>query len=170
VRRAAAAVCAHVLALAEYRSARLVHVYLASLDNELGTRGIVAASWAQGKDVAVPVVRPGSRVLAHAIITPQDVLERDRWGLLGPRPQGARWLQDPGAIDVVFVPGLAFDRRGCRLGVGGGYYDRFLAGIGATRVGLTYDELVLPRIPEEPHDARMDAVVSPQGVIRCGHD
>ncbi len=167
---AAAAVCAHVVTLPEFAAARLVHVYLASLTNELDTSRVIAVCWSCGKQVVAPVVRPDSCVLGHAIVAAGETLVRGRWGLLGPPLERTRWLDDLGAIDLVLVPGVAFDRRGRRLGMGGGYYDRFLTPLRATRVGLTYDELLLDEIPAESHDVRMDAVVAPAGVLRCHGD
>jgi len=67
---------------------------------------------------------------------------------------------------VVLVPGLLFDTRGFRVGQGGGFYDRFLAGLPAATlmVGLTYDEFVLNRIPEANHDIPVHLVATPSGV------
>ena len=61
---------------------------------------------------------------------------------------------------MVVVPGLAFDRRGHRIGWGGGYYDRFLAQVQAVKIGLCYNALVLDCIPGEPHDVPVDMVVA----------
>ena len=77
-----------------------------------------------------------------------------------PDPAAAIWLPSEARIDLVVVPGLAFDRRGHRIGWGGGYYDRFLAHVQTIKIGLCYDELVLDCIPSEPHDVPMDRVVA----------
>ena len=167
VQQAAADVRVHVLGLQEFLSAELVHVYLSSLPNELDTHGLIADGWARGKRIVVPVMNPDSRELRHAFITPEDRLERDRWGLLGPGRENACWLADLGTIDLILVPGVAFDRHGNRLGMGGGYYDRFLAGVSAPRVGLTYSEFLLDELPVQCHDVPMDLVVCPRGIIRC---
>ena len=71
------------------------------------------------------------------------------------------------AIDVVLVPGLAFDSRGNRMGRGGGFYDRFLATLGpqVQLLGLCVGEQLVDEIPTEPHDRPVDLVIHPAGVI-----
>ena len=72
---------------------------------------------------------------------------------------------DPRVPDVVLVPGLAFTRTGERLGQGGGWYDRFLPRVrpGCTAIGLAFDEQVVAELPTEPHDRRLDALVTDRG-------
>ena len=87
------------------------------------------------------------------------------YGMEEPRPDA------PSAplrtIDLILVPGLAFDRRGARLGRGGGYYDRTLPRLrsDAVRVGIAHPSLLFDRLPEEPFDARVDALALPDGVV-----
>ncbi len=71
-------------------------------------------------------------------------------------------LIDPGWPDVVIVPGVAFTRDGDRLGQGGGWYDRFLPQIRSdcTTIGVCFEPQVLASLPTEPHDVRLDCVVS----------
>lgn len=87
----------------------------------------------------------------------------DRFGVRSPT-HGA--VVDPASIDVILVPGLGFDRNGRRLGRGGGHYDRFLGELPPTtpRLGICFARQVLDSIPEEPHDARVDVVVSDASV------
>ena len=154
------AILKRVLELEAYRRAKLVHTYVSSKENEVDTRALIGACLAQGKRVAVPVVIPGTKTLAHALIDGLDQLVVGPWGLAQPDPTTATWLPAEARIDLVVVPGLAFDRRGQRIGWGGGYYDRFLAQVQAVKIGLCYDELVLDCIPGEPHDVPVDLVVA----------
>ena len=64
------------------------------------------------------------------------------------------------SIDVVIVPGVGFDLAGRRLGYGAGYYDRTLAAYQGQRIGLAYELQVVPRLPEAPHDLRIDQLVT----------
>lgn len=75
---------------------------------------------------------------------------------------------DPVVIDVVIVPGIAFTADGRRLGQGGGWFDRFLAGIrvDCSAIGVCFDEQLLADLPTEPHDVILDAVVTESGVAR----
>ena len=81
-----------------------------------------------------------------------------------PEPGGDCPEIAPEAIDVVLVPGTAFDAGGGRIGQGGGYYDRFLPGTRAYRIGVCHDFALLGSVPMQAHDQRMDAVVCPSGL------
>ncbi len=88
-------------------------------------------------------------------------------GMQQPAPDAARVADD--AIDLVLVPGLAFDVNGGRLGYGGGFYDAWLARLPAhvPRVGVTHEALVVPALPTEKHDQRVDELVTNDGYRRC---
>jgi 5-formyltetrahydrofolate cyclo-ligase len=77
---------------------------------------------------------------------------------------------DPASIDLVVTPGLAFDRRGRRLGYGGGHYDRFLRRLppSTIRVGIGFAAQVVDRVPAGPTDEPLDALVTEEGLIRPG--
>jgi 5-formyltetrahydrofolate cyclo-ligase len=75
---------------------------------------------------------------------------------------------EPKELDVVLVPGVSFDKRGGRLGFGGGFYDRLLIRTPAARIGVTYDCCLVEELPCAEHDQRMDWVVTPTQAIRCG--
>ena len=160
------AILKRVLGLEAYRRAKLVHTYVSSKENEVDTRTLLCTCLAQSKRVAVPVVMPGTRTLAHALISGLDQLVGGPWGLAQPDPAEAVWLPTEAQIDLVVVPGLAFDRRGQRIGWGGGYYDRFLAQVQTVKIGLCYDELVLDCIPSEPHDVPVDIVVAETAIYQ----
>ena len=69
-------------------------------------------------------------------------------------------------IELVIVPGVAYDRRGNRLGRGKGFYDRLLASTRATKVGVGYEFQMVDEIPAEPHDVKMDMVITQKTIIR----
>lgn len=160
------AILEKVLGLEAYRRAKLVHTYVSSKENEVDTRALICTCLAQGKRVAVPVVMSGTKTLAHALIDGLGQLVVGPWGLAQPDPAVATWLPTEAQIDLVVVPGLAFDRRGQRIGWGGGYYDRFLAQVQAVKIGLCYDALVLDCIPGEPHDVPVDLVVAETAIYQ----
>ena len=160
------AILDRVLGLEAYLRAKLVHTYVSSKENEVDTRALIGTCLAQGKRVAVPVVMPGTKTLAHALIDGLDQLVVGPWGLAQPDPAAAVWLPAEARIDLVVVPGLAFDRRGQRIGWGGGYYDRFLAQVQTVKIGLCYDELVLDCIPGEPHDVPVNMVVAETAIYQ----
>ena len=111
----------------------------------------------------VPRITAGRRMTLHPYVPTR--LVRHRFGML--EPAADLPVVDPAEIDVVLVPGVAFDRRGGRLGFGGGYYDRFLLTTSAQRVGIAFDECLAEEIPCGAHDQRMDWVATPSEMINC---
>jgi 5-formyltetrahydrofolate cyclo-ligase len=111
----------------------------------------------------VPRITEGRQMALH----PYDPgrLVRHRFGML--EPTADLPVVDPAKIDVVLVPGVAFDRHGRRLGFGGGYYDRFLYTTSALRIGIAFDECLADEIPCGAHDQRMDWVATPSEMINC---
>ncbi|MCC7262218.1 MAG: 5-formyltetrahydrofolate cyclo-ligase [Candidatus Latescibacteria bacterium] len=170
VAAASTAMCHRLQQLEAYQRARLIHIYVASKDNEVETAGLIRQSLDSGRAVAVPVVRPGTRVLRHALIQDLDQLQPGRWGLFEPTADHSSWLEDLDLINLVVVPGLAFDRRGNRLGLGGGYYDRFLARVEGLKAGLIYHPLLRGELPAEPHDIPMDLVVTEAAAYCCAEE
>jgi 5-formyltetrahydrofolate cyclo-ligase len=138
-------------ALDEYRLANVVLAYAAQ-PGEPDTDGLHGRVAADGKQLLLPRLEGAAFVVAPvgAGLAP---------GAHGIRePAGA--AVDPGTIDLVIVPGLAFTVDGLRLGQGGGHYDRFLAGLGVPTIGVCFAEQVLDALPGEPHDVRVGRVLA----------
>ncbi len=112
---------------------------------------------------AVPRIEGGLLVLHPYDPAP---LVRHRFGML--EPAADLPVVDPATLDLVLVPGVAFDRRGGRLGFGEGYYDRFLPTTPALRVGVTYDECLADALPCDEHDQRMDWIATPTRLFATG--
>ena len=155
-----------MLALPETQMAGTVAAYL-SVGTEPGTRSLVYALWKRGAYVLLPLLRPDNDLDWASYEGPDSLAAAPR-GLLEPTepPRG------PGAVasaDLVIVPALAVDRRGRRLGRGGGSYDRALARVGGAvpTVALLYDDELLDEVPAGPHDQPVRLVAQPaQGIIR----
>lgn len=101
----------------------------------------------------------------HLVLHPYDPtrLVHHRFGML--EPAGDLPVVDPATLDLVLVPGVAFDQQEGRLGFGGGYYDRLLPTTPALRVGVTYDECLADALPCGEHDQRMDWIVMQSGLF-----
>ncbi|MFD4690518.1 5-formyltetrahydrofolate cyclo-ligase [Streptomyces sp. NPDC058463] len=168
VENAAAVLSSAALVLPELDGARTVAAYV-SVGREPGTRPLLDALRARNVRVLLPVLMADNDLDWAAYEGAEHLLPAGR-GLL--EPDGARL--GPAAVldaDAVLLPGLAVDRRGMRLGRGGGSYDRVLARLSAAGahpalVVLLYDDEVVAQVPEEPHDHPVDAVVTPAGARR----
>jgi 5-formyltetrahydrofolate cyclo-ligase len=158
-----AAICRQIVDLPVYQAARVVHCYL-PMRSEVDTRSLLAHAFAQGKRVVVPVVRPGVNELAHSWLTSlaAEELEPGVFGTLQPRTLSPA---APGDWDLVLMPLLAFDRRGTRLGYGGGFYDRLLAAVAVPAVGLAFAAQEAEELPREPHDLSPGWIITEREVI-----
>jgi 5-formyltetrahydrofolate cyclo-ligase len=152
-----------LLALEEYAAARVVHAYVGVKGNEVRTDRLLLETLRSGRRLAVP--RVDGDELAHHEIRAMSELRASRFGLLEPAPDAPR--VDPSELDLVVVPGVAFDRAGNRLGLGRGYYDRFLAGIDAPAAALLYRTQLVDVVPAGPRDVPVDLLVTDTGVLRA---
>ncbi len=142
-------------------NAQSVFIYY-SIDSEVATHGIIDAALKSGKAVYLP--RCAEQGEMHAIrIMSLDDLKPGKYFI--PEPVGTDELM--GAPDLTIVPGLAFDSYGGRMGYGGGYYDRFLANVNTTAAALAYTRQVIERVPTGAHDAPVNYIITPAGIIAC---
>lgn len=165
-RAAAAAATAGVLASAAWRAARVVALYQAC-GAELDPAALRAAAHADGKTVSLPRVDAAGVTLR--VVAADTPLVLSAYGVR--EPADDRPILPPDQPELIVVPGLGFDRRGGRLGHGGGHYDRLLARLpaGCRRIGFAYDQQVLDLVPTEPHDLALHALVTPAGWVDCGN-
>lgn len=153
------AACSQVLAHPAYAAARTLLLYCA-LPLEADPVHIAEHAVAHGKRVAYPYCEAGSdrRMIALAPNTPTD-WEEGAFGIRTPVPAHSRRVPKD-EIDLILVPGLAFDACGGRLGRGAGYYDRYLTNVSALLMGFCLDIQLIESVPADMHDVRMDAVVT----------
>jgi 5-formyltetrahydrofolate cyclo-ligase len=135
-----------------------------SFGSEIRTVGLVRRLMDEGRRVLLPFV-DGTEMGATEL-RPEDALVSTSYG---PREPAQRRLVDPGDVDLVLAPGLAFDRHGYRIGYGAGYYDRYLARLrpDALRVGIGFHLQVVEEVPHGPADEPLDLVVTDRETIDC---
>jgi len=166
--RASLELCRRAAELPAFRAAQTLAVF-APLPNEPDIHPLVEEAWAEKKRVAFPLMSRDRGVPRL------DWLVADGWdalvvaGPFGVREPDPAWCPrlDPLELDCLFVPGLAFDPRGHRLGRGGGYYDAALAAldIGTPRIGLFFARQQADEVPREAHDQVLSHVVTEERVV-----
>lgn len=161
--QADAAIRKRFTSLAEFKAARCVMLF-ASFRSEVDTNGIIADSLAAGKRVVLPKVLRGDGHLRLIEIKGLHDLAPGYMGI--PEPQGASDVA-PSELDLIAVPGAAFDTQGGRIGYGGGYYDRLLTSTSARTVALAYETQMMDRVPREGHDVLIKAIVTERRYIDC---
>jgi 5-formyltetrahydrofolate cyclo-ligase len=161
--RMAVAIEAGLMELPAVTAARLVLLFW-SFGSEVPTEGIARRLHTEGRRVLLPYLT-GSRMEAGEL-RDGDALVPTSYGPMEPAD---RRPVEPGEIDIVIAPGLAFDRRGHRIGYGAGHFDRYLARLRdeATRVGIAFHQQVIPAIPHGPRDQRLDLLVTDLETIVC---
>ena len=149
-----------------WKSARAV-LFFAPLPGELDLWPLLLEALAEGKAVALPRFASHSQTYGAARI--QDLRGDLHTGRYNVREPAAHCAEIPREqLDLVLVPGLAFDLRGGRLGRGRGFYDRLLAGIRGLKCGVAFDEQIVEEVPTADHDARMDFVLTPTRWVKTG--
>lgn len=156
------AILNQLLSLPEYRTCTTLFCYY-SVQNEVNTRTIICQALKDRKAVALPVPLPDGRMLFRVVGSPNEL----RPGVFGiPEPDGACPEPVPKRGDLCVTPGLCFDNRLFRLGLGRGYYDRWLKANPVIKLGLCREKLIRDTLPAEPFDVSMDIVVTEHRILR----
>lgn len=144
--------------LAVYRRAKSVFCYV-SVGSEVDTRSLLGQVLRDGKTLTVPIALSGGRMKASRVLHEQEISEAGLFGV--PVPKSHRHVSLK-RLDLVIVPGVAFDACGRRLGRGGGYFDRFLERIPSRvpRAGLAFEFQRLAEVPVRSHDEHLDVWIT----------
>jgi 5-formyltetrahydrofolate cyclo-ligase len=135
--------------------------------SEIDVRPLMGKLAGEGWTTCLPVVIARGEPLAFRRWYPGEPTMTGQWNI--PRPSDQSPLVEP---DVLLVPMLAFDRKGYRLGYGGGFYDRTLAKFRAKKtivaIGVAYAAQVIDAVPRDDHDQPLDYIMTEKEVFRCG--
>lgn len=148
--------CAAACALPEFAAARVVAGYVA-MRKELDVEAVLKRAADGGARVVLPRIEPEGLAF-HVHVPGQPLVEND-WGVL--EPDAASERVEIAEIDLMLVPALALDLRGYRIGYGKSFYDRVLPHLTRGRsVGMVFDFQLLAEVPDEPHDVRVQHIVT----------
>jgi 5-formyltetrahydrofolate cyclo-ligase len=151
--------CARLKQQAVWKNARLI-LFFAPLPQEPDVWPLLLEALQGGKQVALPRFdSTASTYVACRVEHPDLDLVSGKFGI---REPGAlcRQILPPG-MDLILVPGVAFDLNGRRLGRGRGFYDRLLAMLRSVKCGVAFDPQIVSRVPAEEHDVRLDCLLTP---------
>jgi len=151
-----------------YKNAYTIMTFI-SFGSEIDTHEFIKSSIAEGKRIVVPVTFHESREMKPSQVLDFEELEPGYYNILTPKKEFIRYI-DPMEIDLVIVPGAAFDRDGYRVGYGGGFYDRFLSSKiskDAIKIGIGFDLQVIDNVPRDDFDVPVDFIVTEKGFISC---
>jgi 5-formyltetrahydrofolate cyclo-ligase len=151
---------------ANYLEAKIVLLYLNG-KLEVTSRHIIEKSFDLNKIVVLPAVDPAGTKIALLKV---DNLEKDLYidAAGNPSPDPDRCKRVPiDRIDIALIPGVAFDEKGGRIGMGDGFYDRLIPKLPVTtrKVALAFEDQVLPLVPIEAHDRSVDIIITEKRII-----
>jgi len=162
-----------IFSLPEYKQAKAV-LFFVSFGSEVLTQPLIKKTLLTGKSVIVPRVNRTKKELNLYQIKSLRELSPGSYGIPEPKPLPERLIK-PEKIDLVILPGIVFDKKGARIGYGGGYYDRLLKKFSnplrkpknvPVYAGLAFDFQVLESIPQKSHDVSVDILVTEKCILR----
>ena len=152
--------------LLEFKKAKTVMFYAAK-DKEVETEEIIRESSKLGKRVAVPVSKVKERDLIPSLLTDYGELVSGAYGILEPEEECYQPVPLE-KLELIIVPGVAFDYWGNRLGFGGGFYDNFLGKVPVNipRLGLAFELQMVEELPVEENDVPVDGIITEEEIYR----
>ncbi len=158
-------ICKNILSSAAYRYADVILLYY-PIKCEVNVLPLMEAALAAGKKVAFPRCRAEDHSMIFYYVSSEDDFEEGAYGLREPHAELSFF--DPAEVKtnnvLCVVPAVVYDRKGYRIGYGGGYYDRFFGKFKPASVGVVYEEFILKSVPHGRFDISVDVVVSERGI------
>ena len=146
-----------------YKNSRIIMLYI-PLRNETDTKDIIKKAFEDGKVLVFPITERENGEITPYFAEKDTVFKKGNFSVFEPCDTQ---MADPEKIDVVIVPGIAFDKSGNRIGFGKGCYDKFLKSTKAVRIGYCYEAQLCEEIPADGLDERMDWIITEKGLIEC---
>lgn len=157
-------ICKLATSLVSFRHADIILMY-APIKSEIDVMPIFEEALEKGKRVAFPKCNVEERTMKFHFVTSKDDLEPCAYGIREPKEHLE--VYDPETtqgVAVCYVPGLAFDVYGYRLGYGKGYYDKFMNKFGGCTIGLVYSEFIINSLPKGRFDCHCDIMLTEKGI------
>ncbi|SIS36886.1 5-formyltetrahydrofolate cyclo-ligase [Salimicrobium flavidum] len=153
-----------VLSSKEWAEAETIAITVSKFP-EWSTKYYVEKAWKEGKKVAIPKVSPSLKDMDFYLVRSYDQLIPGYSGIMEPDTSTCSIIHKID-IDLLFVPGLLFNYQGYRIGFGGGFYDRYLAGFHGTTVSITSEAQLKRKLPLEEHDIPVQVIITENRIIR----
>jgi 5-formyltetrahydrofolate cyclo-ligase len=151
-----------LFSLPAFKSAHTV-MFFASFRSEVDTIPMIRRALASGKRIVLPKVK-GKELELYEIRNTDSDVSPGAWGIPEPHESAPAKLD---AIDVIIVPGAAFDEQGNRLGYGAGFYDKLLSAFKKLTVALAFEEQIVPKVPVDLHDVPIMKIVTEKRILEA---
>lgn len=159
-------ICSQILASPVYRNASCVMAFV-SMADEVQTREVLIDALAAGKKLCIPYITDlGSGIMQAAIVDDLSMLVPDKLGILSVAADKARFIS-PAELDLIIVPGVAFSNDKHRLGMGSGFYDRFLPKAAkAVKAGAFFSIQKVSCVPTDKYDFPLDMIFTENELLK----
>jgi 5-formyltetrahydrofolate cyclo-ligase len=155
-------ICSKIKQLEEYKKAKKIAFYFAK-GKEVNINPLIGEAILEGKEVFLPrTIVSENKLVFHQVFTFGELIPGP-FGLLEPPSKNP--VIDIEEFEIILVPGIAFDWNKGRIGYGGGYYDRILGITSGKKIGIAFSFQVFKELPLEPHDQRVDLVVTEKEIF-----
>lgn len=156
----------YLINLEVFKNAKNIFIYI-SYGSEIDTYSYIKEFLNMDKNIYVPKTDMRERIMEAVKIEYLENLKKSKYGIL--EPDSFENKIDKDKIDLVILPGVVFDRRGGRIGYGGGYYDKYLKDMNKDipKIALCYEFQLIDEVPSEPHDIKADFIITENKVIIC---
>jgi len=141
-------------------------LFYVSYNGEVHTHDLIKKSFSLNKTIYVPISNPQTHTLYISKLDQFTDLSPGTYGILEPKKDTINTVP-LNQIELIIVPGVAFDEHGHRIGQGGGYYDWLLSKTRVPTIALAFEFQIHATIPIEPHDQRIDYIITEKRVISC---
>ncbi|OLO26971.1 5-formyltetrahydrofolate cyclo-ligase [Alkalihalophilus pseudofirmus] len=155
----------HLCSTVSWKNANTIAITI-SRGKEVDTYKIIKKAWQDGKNVVVPRTYPELSTMVFFKITDFNELENTYFQLKEPK-ENVCLPYECEKIDLIIVPGVAFDREGNRLGYGGGYYDRYLVNYPGQTCAIAFEKQLVTRVPVELFDIPVQMIITEDSVFKC---
>jgi len=148
-----------------FNNISLLHTFLPIAEkNEINTFLIIKEIYSNYKHIKiiVPMVDFNNKVLLHKYYHNDTLLYKNKYGIL--EPKNSETFTNLDSIDIILIPLLAFDKKGNRIGYGGGYYDKFLINCNGKKIGLSFEEPIDLISDINKFDIKLDYCIAPKNV------
>ncbi|MDO5040831.1 MAG: 5-formyltetrahydrofolate cyclo-ligase [Peptoniphilus sp.] len=151
-----------------YKNSEDIFIFI-SYKDEVDTHRIIKHALAHDKRIYVPVIDKETRTMEISNLKSFDLLIKNYMGILEP-PKDEYHISDKNLLDLIVTPGLAFDKKGYRMGYGGGFYDKFFSSLTSTpvKMGIGYYKQFVDDVIHDEYDVALDCFLSENGLIELG--
>lgn len=157
--------CKVILGSATYRYADTILMYYGKYE-EVNINRVAWEAIAAGKKVAFPKTNPDDKSMVFYFVNGEDDFVMGNYGILEPKPDLPRF-EVTGELQqnvICIIPAVVYDKKGFRIGYGGGYYDRYLSSFKGTKVGVAYYDHIVGTVPHGRFDLAVDVLISEKGI------